>query len=252
MTPNDFLKSAIEILLAWESEHPEDCIELIKNLRPLSEKQEQININTKRTEESVDPSIYENVNQQSIGSTEPRDVHIQESAEHRLLDYDHIKVVENFGDTIKYIESLEITKPQNLIPYDEYPILSLSYRRFLPTKLTMYMLAHLLASKRTTKVELKEIRVYAYDMLEEYGEMIRRYEKEHDIPRNNKLSTSLPRKTDSDDERDLETKIRIKDIEIGKTRNSRILDGRYFDGALSAMGLVYAFEEFDKEFYIIN
>ena len=238
LTPNDFLKSAIEILLAWESEHPEDCIELIKNLRPLSQKQEQqIMTNTERVERRVgeldlSSDIKEIIEQQRLAQS----------------DYDHLKAIENFENTIEYIKSLKIVEPENIIPYDGYPLLSLNYRRFLPVKLVTCMLAHLLASKRTTKIELKELRVNAYDILEEYGIMIRRYEKEHDIPRNNKISTSLPRKTDFGDERDLETKIRIKDIEIGKTRNSRILDGRYFDGALSAMGLVYAFEESDKEF----
>ena len=237
LNPNDFLKSAIEILLAWESEHPEDCIELIKNLQPLSQKQEQqikVNTEVERRHGEIDlgSDIKEIIEQHGLAQS----------------DYDHIKVVENFENTIEYIKTLKIVEPKNIIPYDGYPLLSLNYRRFLPVKLVTCMLAHLLASKRTTKIELKELRVNAYDILEEYGIMIRRYEKEHDIPRNNKISTSLPRKIDFGDERDLETKIRIKDIDIGKTRNSRILDGRYFDGALSAMGLVYAFEESGKEF----
>ena len=240
LTPNDFLKSAIEILLAWESKHPEDCIELIKNLRPLSQKQEQ-QIKTYSNDEKNMKRFVE------INS----DSDIKEIIEQQRLaqsDYDHINVVENFENIIEYIKTLKIVKPENIIPYDGYPLLSLNYRRFLPVKLVIYILAHLLERKRATKIELKELRVNAYDILEEYGIMIRRYEKKHDVPRNNKISTSLPRKIDFGDERDLETKIRIKDIVIGKMRNSRILDGRYFDGALSAMGLVYAFEESDKEF----
>src|SRR3989304_7409813 len=38
--PEDFIKSAIEILLTWESEHPEECMQLMKSLMPFSPHQE--------------------------------------------------------------------------------------------------------------------------------------------------------------------------------------------------------------------
>ena len=38
--PEDFLKNAIEILLTWESEHPEEVMELMKSLMPFSPEQE--------------------------------------------------------------------------------------------------------------------------------------------------------------------------------------------------------------------
>jgi len=34
------MKSAIEILLTWESEHPEECMQLMRNLMPFSPYQE--------------------------------------------------------------------------------------------------------------------------------------------------------------------------------------------------------------------
>ena len=42
--------------------------------------------------------------------------------------------------------------------------------------------------------------------------------------------------------------MRIKDLFIGKIRNSRTLKKKHFEGALSALGLAYAFEENDEIF----
>ena len=38
--PEEFLKTAIEILLTWESSNPQECMELMKTLMPFSPEQE--------------------------------------------------------------------------------------------------------------------------------------------------------------------------------------------------------------------
>jgi hypothetical protein len=241
----DFIKSSIEILMSWESKYPEDCMALIDSLRPFTPEQETYMKQTMKAD-----AIEKNFGSLDI------DRNIEENAEQMTLaqtDYDHMKLQGNYDNTVKYLKSLKITKPKNIIHYDGYPLLSTSYRRFLPIKLTVSMLAYLLESKKAGKVELKELRVHAYDLLEEYGTMIRRHEKTSNVKRNEKISTGLPNKSKSDDdEREVEAKIRIKDIQIGKTRNSRVLGGRHFEGALSATGLVYAFEEDGKEYVSLS
>lgn len=241
----DFLKNAIEILLAWESKHPEDCMMLINELRPFSPEQAAI----------MDASMKKEEREKYFGKSD-REHHDQEHTEQTALaqtDYDHMKMQGNYSNTVKYIKSLKITKPKNLIEYDEYPLLSSNYRRFLPEKLVIATLSHLLESKKTTKVELKDLRVNAYDLLEEYCTMITNYEKKENIKRQNKMSTGLPKKgKDSDGDSNIETEMRMKDTLIGKTRTSRVLGGRHFEGALSSMGLVYAFEEEDKIFISLS
>ena len=243
--PSDFLKSAIEILIAWESKHPEDCLQIINSLRPWTPEQEaQISQSMKGEE------IKRHFGTLDIESEK------EEDAEQRALgqtDTDHMKVQGNYSNTMKYIKSLKISKPENVIPYDGYPMISKNYNRFLPIKLSVLMLAHLLEAKKTSKIELKDLRVNAYDLLDEYGEMIRKHEKINGITRQHKISTGLPRKINStDDERNMEIKVRIKDIQIGKVRTSRKLGGRHLDGALSALGLVYAFEEEGKIFLSLS
>ncbi len=242
---SDFLKSAIEILIAWESKHPEDCLQIINSLRPWTTEQEvQISQSMKNEE------IKKHFGTLNIESEKDESV---EQIALAQTDYDHMKVQGNYLNTMKYIKSLKISKPENIIPYDGYPMLTTSYNRFLPIKLSVLMLAHMLESKKDSKIELKNIRVNGYDLLEEYGEMIRKYEKIKGVTRQYKISTGLPKKINSGDkDKDIEMKIRIKDIQIGRTRISRKLGGNHFDGALSALGLVYAFEQDDKVFVSLS
>ncbi len=242
---SDFLKSAIEILIAWESKHPEECLQIINSLQPWTPEQKIVT-----TQIMKGDKVKEHFGTLDIESEKDESV---EQIALAQTDYDHMKVQGNYDNTMKYINSLKISKPENIIPYDGYPMLTTSYNRFLPIKLSVLMLAHMLESKKDSKIELKNIRVNGYDLLEEYGEMIAKYEKINGVKRQYKKSTGLPKKIKSDDkDKDIETKIRIKDIQIGRTRISRKLGGNHFDGALSALGLVYAFEQDDKVFVSLS
>ena len=241
----DFLKSAIEILVAWESKHPEDCFEIINSLRPWTPEQEA----------QIDLSMKEEQKKKHFGSLDIDSEKDEEAGQKELgqTDFDHMKVQGNYlKSKWNYVKEVETLKPENVINYDEFPLLSINYNRFLPIKLTMLMLAHMLESKKESKIELKELRVNAYDYLEEYGTLIREYEKINSVTRQNKISTGLPKKYEKDDDGKTEQQIRVKDIQIGKTRISRKLGRKHFEGALSASGLVYAFEENDKTYLSLS
>lgn len=244
-SPADFVKSSIEILLAWESEHPEECMDILKTLKPFSTEQELFMKQSMKPEEIV----------KHFGSLD-LDLHGDEEAGQKELaqtDFDHMKVIGNYKKSKwSYVKEIETLKPENVINYDRFPLLSINYNRFLPIKFTMLMLAHMLQSKKESKIELKELRVNAYDYLEEYGTLIREYEKINSVTRQNKISTGLPKKYDKDDDGKMEQQIRVKDIQIGKIRQSRKLGGRHFEGALSALGLVYAFEENNEVFLSLS
>ncbi len=241
--PEDFLKNAIEILLTWESEHPEECMELMKTLMPFSPQQEGFMKMTMNPDEL----------QKQFGGLEI-DKDQSEALEQKRLalrDDDHLKLRDNFSHAKKYIESLKITTPENIIPYDGFPLLSGFYSRFLPVKLVLTTLGHLLERSKDTKIELKELRVYAYDIVEEIAETLSKYENEHNIPRNKKMSTGLPKKgsKDKDEEKIAMAQKRFKDQFVGKVRKSRRLESNHFEGALSALGLIDAFEK-DSKVYV--
>ncbi|MBT4326417.1 MAG: hypothetical protein HOD60_05850 [Candidatus Nitrosopelagicus sp.] len=240
--PEDFLKNAIEILLTWESEHPEECMELMKTLMPFSPQQEGF------MKMSMNPDeVKKQFGELDIDKDQ------DEASQQKVLaqtDDDHLKLRDNFQHTKKYIESLKITTPKNIIPYDGFPLLSGFYSRLLPVKIVLITLGHLLERSKDTKIELKNLRVHAYDIVEEISDTLSKYENEHKVPRNKKMSTGLPKKgsKDKDDEKIAMAQKRFKDQFVGKVRKSRRLESSHFEGALSALGLVYAFEKDDEIF----
>ena len=240
--PEDFLKNAIEILLTWESAHPEECMELMKSLMPFSPEQEGF------MKMSMNPDeIKKQFGDLEIDRDEDETVQQQNLA---LTDDDHLKLRDNFQHTKKYIEALKITTPENIVPYDGFPLLSGFYSRFLPVKIVLTTLGHILERTKEDKVELKDLRVQSYDIAEEIAETLSKYENEHDIPRNKKMSTGLPKKgrEDKDSEKIAMAQKRFKDQFVGKVRKSRITKKDHFEGALSSLGLVNAFEEDGKVF----
>ncbi len=240
--PEDFLKNAIEILLTWESAHPEECMEIMKQLMPFSPQQEgfmKISMNPEEIKKQFgDLEIDKDENEMSL------------QKKLAISDDDHLKLRDNFQHTKKYIEALKITKPENTIPYDGFPLLSGFYSRFLPVKIVLTTLGHILERTKDSKVELKDLRVQAYDIAEEIAETLSKYESEHNIPRNQKTSTGLPKKgkEDKDEEKIAMAQKRFKDQFVGKIRKSRVTKKDHFEGALSSLGLVYAVEEDEKTF----
>ena len=240
--PEDFLKTAIEILLTWESSHPEECMELMKNLMPFSQEQEGFMKQTMNPEE-----LQKQFGDLEIVSDENE---IAQQKKLALTDDDHLKLRDNFQHTKKYIKELKIQKPENIIPYDGHPLLSGFYSRLLPVKIVLTVFAHVLERTKESKVELKDARVTGYDIAEEIAEKLSKYENENNIPRNKKTSTGLPKKgkEDKDEEKIAMAQKRFKDQFVGKVRTKRGTNQKHFEGALSALGLVYAFEEDNNVF----
>ncbi len=240
--PEDFLKNAIEILLTWESEHPEEVMELMKSLMPFSSEQEGF----------MKMSMKPDEIQKQFGSLEIDSDEFEVDLQKKLAinDDDHLKLRDNFQHTKNYIEELKIIEPENIIPYDGFPLLSGFYSRFLPVKIVLTVLGHLLERTKESKVELKNLRVQSYDIAEEIAETLSKYERENDIPRNLKKSTGLPKKGTAvqDNEKITMAQKRFKDQFVGKVRKSRNTKKNHFEGALSALGLVYVFEENNEIF----
>ena len=240
---NDFIKTAIEILLTWESKHPEECIEVMKTLRPFSSEQETMIKMTMNPEE-----IGKQFGQLDI------DKDSSESEEQKILaqrDDDHLKLRNNYQHARKYIQSLKKSpNPKDVIPYDGYPLLFSFYSRLLPVKIVINVLGNLMEINKMEKIELKDLRLNAYDVAEEISATLSSYEKKHNIPRNKKMSTGLPKKgsDEHDNEKIAMAQKRFKDQYIGKIRKNRVSKTERFEGAIVALGLVYATREGDKTY----
>ena len=236
----DFLENAIEILLTWESERPDQCMELMKTLKPFSGAQENF------LKMSMNPEELK----KQFGDLEI-DKNKDEAAKQKMLaltdDY-HLKLRDNLPHTKKYIEKLKISKPENMIHYDGFPLLYSFYSRLLPVKIVLTVLCDLLERNKGSKIGLNVFRVHAYDFAEEIAEDLSKYESENNKARNVKKSTGLPKKgrENKDEEKITMAQKRFKDQFVGKVRKSRITKTDHFQGALPSLGLVYASEENNK------
>ena len=48
---------------------------------------------------------------------------------------DHKRLQENLENAIEYMSGINVTKPDDVMPYDGYPLLSGFYSRILPVRL---------------------------------------------------------------------------------------------------------------------
>lgn len=239
---DDFIKSAIEILLTWESEHPEECIELMKSLMPFSPQQESFMKMTMNPDELKKQFGVLEIERDEKELTLQKDL--------SLRNDDHLKLRDNYQHAKKYISSLKIKKLKNEITYDGYPLLFSFYSRLLPVKIVITTLGHMLERNKSEKIELKDLRVNAYDIAEEISETLSKYEKNHHIARNRKMSTGLPKKgkDENDDEKIAMAQKRFKDQFVGRVRKNRITGTEYVEGAPAALGLICAAKENDEFF----
>jgi len=105
----DFVKSAVEILLTWESKHPEECMQIMTTLRPFSPEQEAMMKQTMKPEE-----IKRQFGELEMDKDESEMLEQDKLAQR---DDDHLKLRDNYQHSKKYIQSLKkITVPKNAKP----------------------------------------------------------------------------------------------------------------------------------------
>ncbi len=232
-----FIDTAVNILLTWESEHPEDSIKIMQSMMPFTTEQEKFMLGFVKEAERE--------RHFGKGEQEKADEEYKKQKEHEISDHDHIRLQHNLDETLKYISQLEIKKPDCVYEYDGYPLLFRFYSRFFPVKIVIAVLSNMLYEKKVTKIKYSDFRTEAYDISEEISNHLTEIEKSDNVPRNKKISTGLPKK--GKDREDI-TKIaqsqkRYKDQYIGKLRKDRETKEEYAEGAPIALGLIYIFEE---------
>jgi len=158
------------------------------------------------------------------------------------------------------------------LPDDNYPLISSFYSRFLPIKIAVTVLGHLMAENGETTVSYNEFREKAYDVAYAISTKIRHHEVRYHIKRHEKRSTGLPYapvsstilESDLKEFQKIETsKSRFQEHFIGMTKESWTNRQKkseklssnglaYFDGALNAMGLVNVIVTKNKELPKLN
>lgn len=237
--PEAFIDRAIQVLLAWELD-PKTSMDIMKGY-PQTEEQKQI------LEAWLQPHIF----QENFDSNK-RDFidENQRIKEKNQSKNDHLQLIDNLDETRKYIRNLKISNHQDaVIPYDQYPIISRFYSRFAPAKIVLCVLADLLRQNpSSTKINLKALRADALDIAAEFNEKITEYEKLNEVKRIHKTSTGFP-KLGEDVEENIAVHKRFRNQYVGKVRRDRKEKNLYFEGILSALGLVTLTKE-EKEEYV--
>ena len=238
-----FIDTAINILLTWESEHPEDSIKIMQSMMPFTPEQEQF------MGAFVKPEQKEK--HFGKGEQEEAEEELEKQKALSISDHDHKRLESNLDETLKFISQLEIKKPEYVYEYDGYPLLFRFYSRFFPVKIVISVLSNMLYEKNQTKVKFTDFRAAAYDIAEEISNHLTDMEKLDNIPRNKKISTGLPKKGKDTEEvgKIAQAQKRFKDQYIGKLRKNRDTKEEYSEGAPIALGLVYVFEE-NGELYV--
>ena len=232
-----FIDTAVNILLTWESEHPEDTIKIMQSMMPFTIAQENfMKVTMKDDEMEKHFGKGENV------------IAVQESEKQKALaisDYDHLRLQDNFDRATKFVSQLEIRKSESVYRYDGYPLLFRFYSRFFPIKIVITVLANMMYEKNQNNIKFVDLRVAAYDIAEEFSEHLTNIEKINKIPRNMKMSTGLPKKGHGGEnvEKTAQAQKRFKDQYIGRVRKNRVTQEEHIEGAPSALGLIYVFEE---------
>ena len=237
-----FIDTAVNILLTWESDHPEDTMRIMQLMMPFTPAQEKFMKQVMKDQER----------EKHFGKGEHEEA-IEELEKQKALeisDHDHIRLQGNIDNTSKFIAQLEISKPNNVYEYNGHPLLFRFYSRFLPVKIVMAVLANILYEKNQTKVKLTDFRTAAYDIAEEISSHLTGIEKQNSVPRNKKISTGLPKKgkEDEDIEKIAQAQKRFKDQYVGKIRKDRETGEEFVEGAPGALGLIYLFEENGEKF----
>ena len=238
-----FIDTAVNILLTWESEHPEDSIKIMQSMLPFTSEQEKF----------MEAFVDKEQKEKYFGKGEIRTAKEEYEKQKPLSisDRDHKRLQSNLDEVLKFTSQIKIKKPSCVFEYNGYPLLFRFYSRFFPVKIVISVLANMLYEKNQTKVKFEDFRAAAYDIAEEISKHLTNIEKSDNIPRNKKISTGLPKKGNDDDdiEKIAQAQKRFKDQYIGKLRKDKKAKKEFAEGAPIALELIYIFEE-NGEVYV--
>lgn len=272
----DFIERAIEVLLAWEDD-PKTAIKVMNEVDPTMEQyalmQKMMNNDELQKmyhgkfPEQFGEKWNEFLKNNSEASDERQMGAIDAQEKERRSHGDLEKLIDSIKDSITFIQDkgFKNIKPKEgykEIKSDAWPLLWNYYSRILPAKITIMVMADIMRKNNDTQILLdEENKEHIYDVIEKLSTKIREDEKrrgkeEKNLNRTNKISTGLPKPGNSNEKLSVgemktryNTIARYKDRIIGKPRKDREFGDEYFDGLLSALGLIRIFRE-DKKIYI--
>lgn len=275
---DSFVDQALEVFLAWEY-NPSQAMAEMSKVRPTIEqyafmittgmnyahlKQTYPNF-PERFGDSWNEYLanHDTIDQQFQKIKSQHDPQSDARASHK----DYEQAIARKTDAEHFIKTLDLSeKIENAeeFVYDEWPLLFTHYSRIFPAKVALLALSELMRSQDRKLIHFDKFTEKAFDLCEEISEKQKSREEKQKISKEHKMSVGLPRpytKTKTDAKQQ-EYQNRYKEKFFGKIKRNK-KDGRlYFEGLLSALGLVRIFKidgEYNvtlsqkgKEFYMLQ
>ena len=275
---DSFVDQALEVFLAWEYNPSQAMVEMSK-VRPTIDqyafmittgmnyahlKQTYPNFPERfgdtwneylANHDDID-QLFQKIKSQHDPQSDARASHKDyEQAIARKTDAEHFIKTLDFSEKIENAEEFV---------YDGWPLLFTHYSRIFPAKVALLALAELMRSQDRKLIHFEKFTEKAFDLCEEISEKQKSREEKQKISKEHKMSVGLPSpysKTKTDDKQQ-EYQNRYKEKFFGKVKRNK-KDGKlYFEGLLSALGLIrifkidgeynVTFSEKGKEFYMLQ
>ena len=257
----EIITRALEVFLTWELE-PKKFLDELKKVK------------LTQSQENALAAILDPKSRNDSGEFYSTEVEhkAQQSARERTGDlesmYENLKHSQDRLRQLDYPADIDLQHELNdnnstEIKYDGWPLIWNFYSRLLPAKITLTALGDLMKTQEALWIELGEFRVKAFDVAEELGHKLRKYEQEQKFDRTKRLSTGFPKPlVDPEKETARLVEKRFKDKYAANIRKNTKTGEYHLEGALAALGLItvkkflgdhyVTMTDLGKEFYLLD
>ena len=253
----DFMERAIEVFLAWE-QNPSTSIQVMAKMNPTMAQYQVLSL---MMQPEALAGMYGGIDwpkewgnewiefqKNNPLPTNPDMDEAQKQMSKRKSEKDFEEIQKNMAKTIEFVKNIEfkdiVDDKLKQTEYDDWPIISPMYSRFLPAKIAVVTLANMIRERKSPLINFEDFKTDAYDIAEEIAAKLIKYETYNKIKRSHKKSTGLPKPYDKELEATGAQAIkeeRYKNKYFGKITKREGADVTHLDGLLSALGLVKVF-----------
>ncbi len=257
-----FLDRAIEVFLAWEND-PEKAMDEMTKIEPtIAQYAHLIMMGTDYDQlKKLYPKHPDKFGNEWLDYlTSPKSIEMgledkfeKSKAKHSSQsdkrashkDYEH--AIAQKTSAINFLKNQDFSKlDKDLEEYkfDGWPLLFTHYSRMFPAKVAVLALATLMDQQQKSIVNFENFTEMAYDLCEEISDKQGMRESKQRVSREHKISTGLPKvySEENPDINQIKYENRYKERYFGKIKRNRKDGKQYFEGLMSALGLIKIFK----------
>jgi hypothetical protein len=264
-----FIDRAIEVFLAWEND-PEKAMDEMTKIEPtvaqyvhlimMGTDYDQLKKMYPKHPDKFGSEWIEFLTSEKATAIGLEDKFEKSKAKHSSQsdkrashkDYEH--AIAQKTSAINFLKNQDFSKLDEDLDefkFDEWPLLFTHYSRIFPAKVAVLGLATLMDQQQRSIVNFENFTEMAYDLCEEISDKQGMRESKQKVSRENKISTGLPKvyRDENPDDSQIKYENRYKERYFGKIKRNRADGKQYFEGLMSALGLIRIFK-IKKEYHV--